>query len=629
VAVNRDNETWVDEVADNIGARTRISYRVPPPPYGVIDPVSILREAVIWLRDARAFDGLRRRAWLQLRGDVELSLGKLGPDARAVIDAAVASAVPALDLSLGAGAAERNRAIVVLEQLIATLDSGAVVVAAWHDLLAAYADETATPELCDLRESQLAASAKLHGFDWVFLPGRLGRTLDGRGDLVEGLAGRIDRLNERVDERPLAERIASCDSYLERTPPEDDVVVWVAISDVAIWRWVIELDRVTFYDGRWWSSVVANGGGDLPELAGRDETELSVLFYRLLHRDPDDQPFVVARVEVGRCRVASAVAEAKRVAMGVMNAAGLGAGELTGTPFDGGVVFSDGKLIADGNFSLDRDFAAARAERFNEAALGQALHDVEPDLVQALLANDERLSLAMTTIEWLKETKGLTPSQQLGLSLRAIEQIFSEVDERHWRATVSEHVAHPWSLTQVSNTVYDVVYRAIMSFGSEFMRTPTAEQRADFLEVRAYVMAGDRFLLRRAVERIGWLRERVESPRLARELRALESRLVDGAAAAAWLRDLEEEFARNLLRTHRLRNAILHGYPLQLDVVAANGAFARSVTIHAVHELVGAAAAGVDLTAHMRNRRDDYDKRRALLEGGAAPVDAFGWTAGT
>lgn len=625
------DERWVEELSAQIGARTRISYRTPPPPFGVIDPVSVIREAVTWLRDARPFDGRRHTAWRQLRDDLELSLGGLGPELRAHIASVAASVASALDLEKYAPVTKRDQAAAGLEELLAALDTGPGVVAAWHDLIGAYSDDAAPPELCDLRESQLAAIAKLRGFDWIFTPGRLSRTVDGRGDLVEGLGDRVDRLNERVDDRPLSERVASCDAYLNKPPAEADVVVWVAISDVAIWRWAIERDRVRFYDGRWWNAVVKAGAGQLPdELAKRSQIELDSIFFGLLKRDPEDQPFVVARVELGRCRLPAAIEEAKRVALGVMNAAGLRAGEMTGIPFDGGVVFSEGELIADrGGFSLDRDFALARAERINEAALGQALHDLEPELIDALLAKDARLEAALTTVEWLKQTKGLTPSQQLGLSLRAIEQIFSEVDERHWRETVYEHLSYPWSLSRVSDAVFDIGYRAITSLGGGAFRVPTDQERADFLEVRKYVMSGDRFIARRAVERLPWLLERVDqASRLARELRTLQMRLADGPAAARWLSELEQEFSRNLSRTHRLRNAILHGYPLELDVVASNSAFARSISVHGVHELVDATAGGHDLTAHMHARRDDYQRRRALLEAGTAPVGAFGWTAG-
>jgi hypothetical protein len=167
-----------------------------------------------------------------------------------------------------------------------------------------------------------------------------------------------------------------------------------------------------------------------------------------------------------------------------------------------------------------------------------------------------------------------------------------------------------------------------MSLSGGPMGVPTEQERSDFLEVSEYVMGGERFLLRRAVERIPWLLERVEAgSRLARELKTLQSRLRNGSDAAGWLAKLEQEFSRNLDRTHRLRNAILHGYPLELDVVAANSAFARSISVHAVHGLVDATAVGDDLTAHMRALRADYQRRRALLDAGTAPVDAFGWTA--
>src|SRR4051794_13820274 len=62
-------DAWTEGLAAQIKMRTRITYRVPPTPSGVIAPVSVAREALVWLDDARAFDNHRRRAWQQLRDE--------------------------------------------------------------------------------------------------------------------------------------------------------------------------------------------------------------------------------------------------------------------------------------------------------------------------------------------------------------------------------------------------------------------------------------------------------------------------------------------------------------------------------------------------------------------------------
>jgi hypothetical protein len=110
-AVDKD---WVKELADQIGTRTRISYRVPAPPFGVIDPVCVVREAVTWLRDVRPFDGRRRSAWLH-RDDLELSLRELGSELRAHVDPIVASFTSALELEKYAPAMKRDRTAAELE----------------------------------------------------------------------------------------------------------------------------------------------------------------------------------------------------------------------------------------------------------------------------------------------------------------------------------------------------------------------------------------------------------------------------------------------------------------------------------------------------------------------------------
>src|SRR5437868_5584566 len=80
MATPGDPPSWLTEIDDNLGARTRISYRVPSPPFGVADPVAVSREANLWFDDARPFDPLRTRAWQQLHRDLTIAFEALGPE---------------------------------------------------------------------------------------------------------------------------------------------------------------------------------------------------------------------------------------------------------------------------------------------------------------------------------------------------------------------------------------------------------------------------------------------------------------------------------------------------------------------------------------------------------------------
>jgi hypothetical protein len=571
--------------------------------------------------------------WQQLQTDLMTAFDELGPELSREVRPTFDLSSPVLNLRRGAEAAERVAAATALQALLASLDTSAATVAAWRDLLAAYRDEQSAPELCDLRESQLAAIARLRGFDWTFLPGNLGRTIVGRGHGLELLPDGTARptIND-ADTRPLAERNRACEAYLTQTFPERDLIVWVAIADVKVWRWVIELDGISFYDGSWWSPVVKAGAGQLPaELANRDQTELNSIFFGLLQLDPEAKPFVVARVVLPGCRVPNALERGTDAAMAVLHAAELRAGQLVGVAFKGGVVFEGNQIVGGNTFSLDRDFAEARHERFDDHALGRELSNLEPDIIAAARAGNESFLNAIAGIEWLKETRGLAPSQQVGLGIRAIEQVFAAIDHQPWRQTVLERLSLPWAITELADRLHETTYRAIMWLGSDFARgrSLTDDERGEFLEVSGYVMGGeDVFFLRRAVERLSWLHDRVTRPRLRRELRAMEVRFASGQATAAWLDEIELEFNRNLNRVHRLRNAILHGYPLLPDVVAANGRFARSIAIHAVHNLTDAIAASEPLDAHLERVRANYAAKGDALQSGMPSVDALGWTAG-
>src|SRR3954463_9214718 len=129
-------DAWTEELAEQIGMQTRITYRVPPTPSGVIDPVSVAREALVWLDDARAFDHHRRRAWQQLRDALELSLRELRPELQACLAPTVASIGPGLGLRQGAAAPDRLGAATEIRRILTVLDSGDALAAAWHDLIA-------------------------------------------------------------------------------------------------------------------------------------------------------------------------------------------------------------------------------------------------------------------------------------------------------------------------------------------------------------------------------------------------------------------------------------------------------------------------------------------------------------
>jgi len=232
-----------------------------------------------------------------LQRDLGAALGALGPELAAVIDPALTdfrrftlARVPELPRtreSVGIAAASAR---VLREVLIGE----AAVRAAWRDLVSTF-EEDRPYEHCLGRLAVLREVVEAHG-------PRLG----GRGG--------ADRQGSTT--------APNIGAHLSRPPTDDEIVVWLLISDAVVSEKTINLGAVRFFDARTLRSRLRFGPID-PRPCGLPRDLEPFVAARLLEDLDAEEQAVLARVEVKAGR-AGAIDRARDTVTGLLDIATLG-----------------------------------------------------------------------------------------------------------------------------------------------------------------------------------------------------------------------------------------------------------------------------------------------------------------
>lgn len=116
------------------------------------------------------------------------------------------------------------------------------------------------------------------------------------------------------------------------------------------------------------------------------------------------------------------------------------------------------------------------------------------------------------------------------------------------------------------------------------------------------------------------------NPDLSLGLIRLRDRLASGAAARAWLDDLEDEFDHRNGRLRRTRNALMHGGPIVMPIVDHVSPFSLALATHAIGIAVALLLGERDLIDGFIDRQNNLRRCFARLREGVAPTEALFWS---
>jgi hypothetical protein len=295
-------------------------------PPELLPPVSAVAEVAVTARSVVDGHGPVFRADREsLRADVQAALGALGAHTATALEPTLAELgrefgrIPQL---LGSADAARVLSAAATAGQ-AQMGSVETVIAAFDDLLAAYADSLSYAE-CELRVLQLRDIIKQRGRDWSQIVRRLrGALQDDYLTLHELAAVSEERDAERFDEpaglAPRA-RLEACRAFLRQPAEEGEVVVWLAFENAALPSGHVRLGTVDFIDDRFWPEQVHRGAY---RLHGPDEphSEFDDDIWRLFFRELPEKDFVLARVELGHGPLSGAAERARALAIDLVRVA--------------------------------------------------------------------------------------------------------------------------------------------------------------------------------------------------------------------------------------------------------------------------------------------------------------------
>jgi hypothetical protein len=626
-ALVRADLQWFDLLQD-------VVERAQHNPHGtLLDPPSILDEALQWLKDPREFDPkFHRGAWDSCFADVRSSLTALGPALKKVVEKPAAAALATLAPLPGPNPtmAVRVPAIAALEELAAAFGDPSALAASWRDLMSATKNEATSLSwlsfYADTFTSLLRANSQsvpstirlingvLHDGAWARL-----EALYLRGDLDPAEAQTWPPPNEAAG-LMIGEREELCERLLTTEPTAHHHVVWLAFNRAVLREHPgVTVDQVQFFEAALIRSAVAAGSSEatLPaELFSTWITEREI---------PDSDEIVLARVDLGTCvepdpsRRASAIAEA------LVATARFRTGPFSferWSELDWFMRVVDGRIVQASLWVPDNELPGSR-EAYE--LVGTELSSLAGSAIAS--ANPDKRTIArLDALRWFYRAQNMEPAARLLLDVRILELIASSIhsDDPRWRKYLDKFWQDAWvrhsTLWEIFTAVRDAGRQPFMAHDVDpKARADIDRMLVDVLKRRDAYRVEPNF--HEAVKVLPMLSPLFSPFGLrGRRLRGLVSRTHDIGTLQAWVRENASDWQALLDRTQRCRNALAHGGPINDRVMASASHFARTLGGFALGQEVQAVVGGHDLSASHQELADDARAWRALIAAGTTDV---------
>jgi hypothetical protein len=608
-----------------------VEFVVPGPQLG---PVGALDELI----SLQGFAGAEAPAdRSSLQRDLGAALGALGPEMVAATSPALAdfrrttlARIPELlrnreSVEIAGASARVLREVLVGE---------AAVKAAWCDVRSVFEDGSPY-ERCLQRLGILREVVEAHGHAWEVEADMVARLINDSAEYAARAGAEVpppaDGERHQIEERAefgVEERLALIEAHLCRPVGDEEIVVWLLISDAVVSEKVIDLGAVRLFDARMLDSRLRRGPID-PRPFGLPEDLEPFIAARLLEDVGEEEQVVLVRVGV-QTRRAGAIAWARDAVEGLLDVATLG------EPRPGWKLESGHLLISGSGWShlRFRYPHPARGINFDRWVYrpDRSLERLDPRLVEAWENGDPAALEAVELARWERSLESSANlSFRIALGVRNLERVLP--DERvassgtggaHWVAVVTHYLKEIWCWEQLRGHLDDVSFHCVSS-PTEASSEDSLRELGDFYERLKAVHNGDRvdrkILVEKAAQLSGLFRPGSSRRRM---LDAATRRTADPPSVLAWLSEIGEEFDVLLDRAARQRNAIVHGSPTVPAVITATLPFVAGLGTRVARAAGEAAGAGDPLPVWLERERIQAMGDTESLRTGATPVEVIG-----
>jgi hypothetical protein len=508
------------------------------------------------------------------------------------------------------------------------------VKASWRDVLDSFEDE-APYERCLERLGILREVVEAHGHSWEVETEMIARVINDSAEYAARAGAEVpppqDGERYNIEERAgLGEegRLALIESSLSRPARDEEIVVWLLISEAVVSERVIDLGTVRFFDARMIRSRLRAGPIDPRPFGLPDDLE-TFIAARLLEDVDSEEQAVLARVEVRSGR-AGAITWAREAVAGLLDTATLG------EPRPGWKLESGHLLISGPSWShlRFRHPGSLRGINFDRWVYrpDSSLARLDPRFMKSWESGDPAALEAIELARWERSlASSANQSFRVALGVRNLERVLP--GERvpsggpgasHWVAVVSYYLKEIWCWETLRSHLDEVRFHCV-SAPTESSSEKSLREMAHFYERLRVIHAEDEVDRETLVEKAARLSElfRPGSSR-RRMLDAVARRTIDSSSTLEWLSGLGEEFDILLDRAARQRNAVVHGSPTVRSVITATLPFVAGLGTRVARAARDAAAMRDPLPIWLERERLRALGDTAALGAGAAPALVVG-----
>jgi len=572
-----------------------------------------------WLRHRREGAWALRANRAGLVEELARSAAGVGPGATAALGGSLAGFVGAFrEVAIVArpSPTQRHAALAAGGLLRASIATPGVLCAVWADLVGAV--QTGGPHDAAMAQVHLLVGAlRLSGHDVEALLKRLGRVLVNEAVAVAetqaslGLAASPadwSLLFGRSAAASVTERLEWCESSIARPPAVGRCIAWMAFRDAEVTT-VLASGPCHFFNAEWAMGNASSADGQ--DFVGRRELQDDMF------GPPDPGPgeqVVLARVDLGWRAPAGAMRAAADLVGGLTDIACLRSGGARWLPYGWEMLLLDGRRVTSRVFATDEVVAGwprpyVRDRTSAElAAIGGRLGAVlaaspmTPDLSEAVRSATEaesadlrsKIVLYDRVTELVAANAGAEDAVELRRLITATWPVAS------WRADIF----------QAMNCALDAGRRA------------SGQRHAAELakEIRKPTPNGGWTLdLVKTADRVGELVELLDGTDGLGAAEILDT-LRDPPAYVAYVERRRQECALLCDRLRRVRNALVHGNPIQVRTVRTVAAIAEHIASAALSEALAALMDGHDLFARLAEYENQQVTDLATVAEGAGPV---------
>lgn len=430
------------------------------------------------------------------------------------------------------------------------------------------------------------------------------------------------------------ERLALAVKAIGRVPLPADGVVWLEYLQASLgWPRSLKLgEAVSLYNHDFLRPMVHQAPNDarLPDdlrRVGGDDPDPDLLWFdahdpeqavRADHR-VDGDPRVFLRVDLPAMGRAQRLAEAREIAEFLVAYGGMGDDNPDLW------VLGDSYFVRGWRMATGATFVNEQQARLQFPTDGTALRlgRSADKLGRHLPFRDPQLRLAGRLLVWLRHANSTAAPAQVVLCDRVIEQVCG------WAgftkpATFTNAVLKPsWIYTRILNAAQNSYRQLRYSAVGQHELWSAIE-----LNEPHPPHAPDNYFgstnLKSILENLDKLIAITPpNPDTSLGLIRLRDHLANGAAARAWLDDLEDEFDQSNGRLRRTRNALMHGGPIVMPIVDHVSPFSLALATHAIGMAVELLLDDRDLVDGFVDRQNNLRRCFALLGEGVAPTEAL------